>query len=227
MLWKFHPLALKKQFVPLIPFHSVSFQVYKTCIEFFHVNGAHGQEWDTDKLHIYTILHVVWTLSGQVYWRIMGPNNPLQILEATNDISMVSGNKEVTTGSLLWNDGESGEKSFVLDLKPFSSWEVEKTFLVEIYNVQGSPSEAGSGEISISAGKTTIIVWNHAIPYFMYDYRYMSCWTNLPQKIADWKILWIFKWIFFAIWNKYVALLAILMVLILTSCYNLILVWNT
>lgn len=158
------------------------------------MNGVHGQEWDTDKLHIYTIhvLHVVWTLSEQVYWRIMGPNNPLQILEATNDISMVSGNKEVTTGSLLWNDGESGEKSFVLDLKPFSSWEVEKTFLVEIYNVQGSPSEAGSGEISISAGKTTIIVCNYAIPYFMYDYRYMSCWTNLPQKIADWKILWIF-----------------------------------
>lgn len=96
------------------------------------------------------------TFSGQVYWRIMGPNNPLQILEATNDISMVSGNKEVTTGSLLWNDGESGEKSFVLDLKPFSSWEVEKTFLVEIYNIQGSPSEAGSGEISISQWNCSI-----------------------------------------------------------------------
>lgn len=154
----------------MCPFDLISLKksVFKCirCIEFFHVNGVHGQEWDTNKLHIYTILHVVWTLSGQVYWRIMGPNNPLQILEATNDISMVSGNKEVTTGSLLWNDGESGEKSFVLDLKPFSSWEVEKTFLVEIYNVQGSPSEAGSGEISISAGKTTIIVCNYAIPLF-------------------------------------------------------------
>lgn len=129
-----------------------------------------GQEWDANKMYqIYSTTcgiemlkscatNLQLTFSGQVYWRIMGPNNPLQILEATNDISMVSGNKEVTTGSLLWNEGESGEKSFVLDLKPFSSWEVEKTFLVEIYNIQGSPSEAGSGEISISAGKTTIIV---------------------------------------------------------------------
>lgn len=88
----------------------------------------------------------------------MGPNNPLQVLEATNDISMVSGNKEVTTGSLQWSGGESGEKSFVLDLKPFSSWEVEKTFVVEIYRVQGSPQGTGNGEISASAGKTTITV---------------------------------------------------------------------
>lgn len=138
-----------------------------------------GQEWDANKMYqIYSTTcgiemlkscatNLQFTFSGQVYWRIMGPNNPLQILEATNDISMVSGNKEVTTGSLLWNEGESGEKSFVLDLKPFSSWEVEKTFLVEIYNIQGSPSEAGSGEISISAGKTTIIVCDFVISYFI------------------------------------------------------------
>ena len=88
----------------------------------------------------------------------MGPNNPLQVLEATNDISMVSGGREVTSGSLLWSDREGGEKSFVLDLKPFSSWEVEKTFIVEIYSIQGNPPETGSGEISTSSGKTTIIV---------------------------------------------------------------------
>jgi hypothetical protein len=88
----------------------------------------------------------------------MGPNNPLQVLEATNDISMVSGNKEVTAGSLQWNSGESGDKSFVLDLKPFSTWEVEKTFVVEIYRVQGSPQGTGNGEISTTTGKTTITV---------------------------------------------------------------------
>lgn len=127
----------------------------------------------------------------------MGPNNPLQILEATNDISMVSGNKEVTTGSLLWNDGESGEKSFVLDLKPFSSWEVEKTFLVEIYNIQGSPSEAGSGEISISAGKTTIIVCDFAISSFLVFFR-----KNLLQKLLMGK--------FFKSFNEYFLQLSML-----------------
>ncbi|XP_061172919.1 adhesion G-protein coupled receptor V1-like [Saccostrea echinata] len=99
-------------------------------------------------------------LEGQqtVYWRIMGPNNPLQVLEATNDISMVSENHEVTSGSLVWSSGENAAKSFVLDLKPFSSWEVEKTFVVEIYSVQGSPPGTGNGEISTSAGKITIII---------------------------------------------------------------------
>lgn len=86
---------------------------------------------------------------------------------------MVFGNKEVIIGLLLWNDGESGEKFFVLDLKFFFFWEVEKIFLVEIYNVQGSFLEVGSGEISIFVGKIIIIVCNFVIFYCMYDY--MSC----------------------------------------------------
>lgn len=88
---------------------------------------------------------------------------------------MVFGNKEVMIGLLLWNDGESGEKFFVLDLKFFFFWEVEKIFLVEIYNVQGSFLEVGSGEISIFVGKIIIIVCNYVIFYFMYDYWCMSC----------------------------------------------------
>jgi hypothetical protein len=46
----------------------------------------------------------------------------------------------------------------VVSLNPVSSWEIQKTFIVEIVTITGYPSTVGNGEIGPSTGKATIIV---------------------------------------------------------------------
>lgn len=102
-------------------------------------------------------------VSVQVYWRIFGPNNPLAALEATNDIAFVSGNRELTSGTLNWPDGQAGERTFSLDIKPFTSWEIEKTFVIRLEKIVGSPASVGDGEVSPTTGSVTLTVrfqWN-------------------------------------------------------------------
>ncbi|KAL3865787.1 hypothetical protein ACJMK2_043142 [Sinanodonta woodiana] len=99
-------------------------------------------------------------IQGQqmVYWQILGPNNPGAVLEATNDIAYLLNGQEVTKGTLLWDDGQSGEKTFTLNIKPFSSWEIQKTFIVQLYKIQGSPSTAGDGEVGPTTGNVTLTI---------------------------------------------------------------------
>ncbi|KAK3601208.1 hypothetical protein CHS0354_004408 [Potamilus streckersoni] len=99
-------------------------------------------------------------IQGQqmVYWQILGPNNPGAILEATNDIAYLLNGQEVTKGTLLWEDGQSGEKTFTLNIKPFSSWEIQKTFIIQLYKIQGSPSTAGDGEVGPTTGNVTLTI---------------------------------------------------------------------
>lgn len=89
----------------------------------------------------------------------MGPNNPNHILEETNDVSAYSNEgREVTSGSLVWADGESGEKNFVLNVKPYTEWEIQKTFVIMIYSIEGFPASLGNGEVGIQGGNFTLIV---------------------------------------------------------------------
>ena len=99
--------------------------------------------------------------SLQVYWRIMGPNDANRVLEETNDISSpASSGRQVTSGILLWEANEDGQKSFVINVKPHAGWEIGKAFSVVIYDIQGFPADSGSGEASLTANNFTLIVSN-------------------------------------------------------------------
>ncbi|KAK7486836.1 hypothetical protein BaRGS_00021983 [Batillaria attramentaria] len=94
----------------------------------------------------------------EVFWRIMGPNNPNLQLEDTSDISYTSGGAETTSGRLPWGDGEAGTKQFMLNVKPYTSWEIQKVFVIEMYDIQGSPASVGNGEISPTNGKIVLTI---------------------------------------------------------------------
>ena len=94
----------------------------------------------------------------QIYWRITGPNNPFLPLEATNDIAYVTAAGDRTSGTLIWQDGQGGDRMFTLVIKPFSSWEIEKVFVIEIYRIDGFPPTVGHGEISPTHGKVILTV---------------------------------------------------------------------
>lgn len=80
------------------------------------------------------------------------------MLIETNDINFISGNTKVTSGSLTWNDQEAGVKTFDLYLEPYTTWEIEKTFVIQIFEIQGSPQGVGDGEIGPKTGNFTITV---------------------------------------------------------------------
>lgn len=88
----------------------------------------------------------------------MGPNNPDLILEGTNDIASISGGRETTSGSLYWNEGEAGQKTFTLNIKPYIRWEIQMLFKVIIYQINGYPKDVGDGEISRTHGSVSLIV---------------------------------------------------------------------
>ena len=88
----------------------------------------------------------------------MGPNNPQRVLLETNDIFYIANNKETTSGALVWSDGESGVKTITLYIKPYSSWEIQKTFIIEIVTISGFPANVGDGEIGPTTGKASVTV---------------------------------------------------------------------
>ncbi len=89
----------------------------------------------------------------------MGPNNPNRLLQETNDLSYRDDQgREVTTGQLNWSDDEAGAKAFNLRIKPYSGWEIEKRFLVVIYDIQGFPAGVGNGQPGSPGGNITVVV---------------------------------------------------------------------
>lgn len=88
----------------------------------------------------------------------MGPNNPQRVLLETNDIFYISNNQESTSGNLVWSDGESGAKTITLNIKPYSSWEIQEIFIVEIVTITGYPKSSGDGEIGPNTGKASVTV---------------------------------------------------------------------
>ncbi|XP_060082724.1 adhesion G-protein coupled receptor V1-like [Ylistrum balloti] len=99
-------------------------------------------------------------LTGQqtVFWRILGPNNPGNVLVETNDVSHKGNGPQTTQGSLIWADEEAGMKTFKIYVKPYTTWEIQKTFVIEIYKVQGFPAGIGDGEIGPSTGKVILTI---------------------------------------------------------------------
>ncbi|KAH9498632.1 Adhesion G-protein coupled receptor V1 [Bulinus truncatus] len=92
----------------------------------------------------------------QVFWRILGPNNPAMLLDDTSDISCLVNNQEVTRSSLTWQDGELGVKQLTLVIKGYTTWEVEKSFVIELYKVTGIPAGVEDGEVDDVQGKVVI-----------------------------------------------------------------------
>ncbi len=79
----------------------------------------------------------------------MGPNNQNTVLEATNDISVVTPEgREATSGTLQWNANEGGDRTFSLTIKARSGWEIQKTFFITIFRIEGFPADLGNGEAS-------------------------------------------------------------------------------
>ncbi|KAI8777860.1 G-protein coupled receptor 98, partial [Biomphalaria glabrata] len=100
----------------------------------------------------------------QVFWRLMGPNNPNMVLDDTRDISILINGQEVTSSSLIWQDGELGVKQLTFDIKGYTTWEVEKLFVVEIYKVSGSPAGVGDGEVDDQKGNVVIKIDKYGDP---------------------------------------------------------------
>lgn len=97
----------------------------------------------------------------------MGVNNVNQVLEETNDISFLTlDGREVTQGTLVWEANQDGDKSFNLNVKPHSGWEIQKTFHITIFDIQGYPASSGSGEPSPTSGTVALTVCT--------DFIYMS-----------------------------------------------------
>ncbi|VDI35962.1 G-protein coupled receptor 98 [Mytilus galloprovincialis] len=99
-----------------------------------------------------------------VNWRLMGPNNPQRVLLETNDIFYISNNQESTSGNLVWSDGESGAKTITLNIKPYSSWEIQEIFIVEIVTITGYPKSSGDGEIGPNTGKASVTIEKNGDP---------------------------------------------------------------
>ena len=95
----------------------------------------------------------------QLKWRILGPNSVTDILEATNDVYYHStGGQETTSGTLSWDASEGGGKVFNLYVRAHTGWEVAKTFIVVISDIQGFPASVGSGESSPTTGNLNLTV---------------------------------------------------------------------
>ncbi|XP_069137444.1 adhesion G-protein coupled receptor V1-like isoform X2 [Argopecten irradians] len=112
------------------------------------------------QINLNLTIHRTGGLTGQqtVFWRILGPNNPGNVLVETNDISHNENGPETTQGSLIWADAEGGEKAFQLRVKPYTSWEIQKIFVIEINKVQGFPMTVGDGEVGPSTGKVVLTI---------------------------------------------------------------------
>ncbi|XP_033749541.1 adhesion G-protein coupled receptor V1-like [Pecten maximus] len=112
------------------------------------------------QINLNLTIHRTGGLTGQqtVFWRILGPNNPGNVLVETNDVSYNENGPETTQGSLVWADAEGGEKTFQLRVKPYTSWEIQKIFVIEIYKVQGFPMTVGDGEVGPSTGKVVLTI---------------------------------------------------------------------
>jgi len=96
-----------------------------------------------------------------VSWCIFGPNNASQPLVDYSDVSVVTPNgTQVTSGILYWADGEAGTKAIVLSIKPpvNGAWEVAKQFVISLWNISGTPSTSGNGDISPTASSVTLQV---------------------------------------------------------------------
>ena len=64
----------------------------------------------------------------------------------------------MTSGVIAWEDGEAGVKSLTLEVKPFTTWEVEKMFVIELYQVAGAPPGIGDGEVDGELGSIVFTV---------------------------------------------------------------------
>lgn len=99
-----------------------------------------------------------------VSWGILGPNS-LTPLEATSDLSYTNrADLEMTQGQFLWDDGEGGERRLTLTVKAHSGWEVQKTFIVHLYDVQNDMDPQDNGEIDVNASNVTLTIQKNGDP---------------------------------------------------------------
>ena len=89
----------------------------------------------------------------------MGPNSRNTELQETNDIShMTPDGRQTNSGSLEWENDDASDKTFSLTVKPRSGQEIQKTFYITIFDVQGFPADVGNGELSPTADTFSLTV---------------------------------------------------------------------
>jgi hypothetical protein len=88
----------------------------------------------------------------------MGFNDKNKQVFDTNDISYNKSGTEVTSGTLVWENGELGQKKIPLTIKPYMGPEIQKIFWITIYDIVGSPSTSGHGEVGPLAGSAELTV---------------------------------------------------------------------
>ncbi|XP_064619709.1 adhesion G-protein coupled receptor V1-like [Lineus longissimus] len=119
----------------------------------------------TDQVRTFFLERSGGTLGKQtVHWRIMGFNDKNKQVFDTNDVSYNISGTEVTSGSLVWADGELGQKNIALTIKPHTGPEIQKIFLITIYDIVGSPATSGHGEVGPLAGSAELTILKHGDP---------------------------------------------------------------
>ena len=105
-------------------------------------------------------MSILFAKTLQLFWRIIGPNDPNRLLEETTDISYYDNGvaKETTSGSFMWEDGEEGPRTFRLQVKPHTGWEIAKIYIIIIYDIRGTPAKSGDGDVSDYHGNLTLTV---------------------------------------------------------------------
>ncbi len=94
----------------------------------------------------------------------MGPNNANQMLQEIGDVSYItSEGREITSGILEWGNDQAGSRLFKVVVKPHAGWEIQKKFVIVIYDIQGFPATDGKGEASPTHGSITLIVSNYRL----------------------------------------------------------------
>ena len=88
----------------------------------------------------------------------MGYNDKNKQVFDTNDISYNISGTETTSGSLVWENGELGQKQIPLVIKPYSGPEIQKIFSITIYDIVGSPATSGHGEVGPIGGSAELTV---------------------------------------------------------------------
>ena len=89
----------------------------------------------------------------------MGPNNENRVMGETNDISYISPEgRETSEGVLVWQNSESGQKDFTLQIKPHSGWEIAKRFIIQLFDIRGFPASGGNGETNPATAQIELVV---------------------------------------------------------------------
>lgn len=97
-------------------------------------------------------------------WQLLGPNTEQRLQEVTDIAHVNSQQVEVTNGQFIWENGEGGRRTMTLLVKPFTGWEIQKTYVIEIVDIRNEINAVDNGEVDPIAANVTIVILKHGDP---------------------------------------------------------------